>query len=193
MLSDAIASRLVSSASASPTHRITSRSASSLHGRVLPLGFPIPFTPAYPYLRLILVVTHAVYRFHEIRIAYGKKKALHILLPVAMPDDHVGYNGMDAAAHRVGLPAVTQVMYGRSGIEVEALDRGPLSSRQGILTGRIALIVEDACGGEAFVLTVEKARAFARKPCRWNLSSFLWRQYAQCIPESALRWRANHP
>lgn len=73
---------------------------SSLDGHVSLPKFPIP-SLGHPDLRVSAVVLHAVYRGHEIPIAYGEIKALHVLLPVAVPDDHVGCDGVHSAAHRV--------------------------------------------------------------------------------------------
>lgn len=83
-----------------PAIRTTPRSACSLGRDVSSLKFSIP-SPGHPDLRVFAVDLHAVYRGHKICIAYGEIKALHVLLPVAVPHYHVGYDGVDPAAHGI--------------------------------------------------------------------------------------------
>lgn len=110
-----------------------------LIGEVLPVLAPC----SSPDLRVSAVELHAVRRGHEIRIAYGKTKALHVLLPVAVPDYHVGNDGVDTAAHRVGFPAVTKVMHRWTRVKIEGLDRSPPCPRQRILVRRVSFLVEE--------------------------------------------------
>ncbi len=72
---------------------------------------------AHPNFGFPVVKHHPVYGVEQILITYRKIKTLQGFLLVPMTHYPVGYRRVDATAHRVGLPAVPEVMNGRSGID----------------------------------------------------------------------------
>ncbi len=81
------------------------------------------FPLLHPNLRLSMVEFHLMNRLQEISVTDRQIKALYILLPVPVPDYHVGCCRVDSAAHGVGFPGVSEVMHRWPRIDAQGFPR----------------------------------------------------------------------
>jgi len=124
-------------------------------------------------IRFCPIERHPVNRVDQVLVTYCEIEILQGLLLVTMPKNHAYYRGMDAAAHRVGLPAVAQIVNGWTLVEVQGFGRCSPRARQGMLTRRTARIVAESSygqnssnNGKTFYswATAERARLTRRVP-----------------------------
>jgi hypothetical protein len=50
---------------------------------------------------------------HEIQVTDGEIQAFHVFLPVSVAYNRIGYEGMQAASHGVGLPTMPEIVNSR--------------------------------------------------------------------------------